>query len=52
MSKGAAVAALAVITLLVVIGWRSFAAWWYDDVGNLKLARGNASGALVLFERG
>jgi len=34
------------------IAWRSVAAWWFDDIGNLALARGDAPRALAFFERG
>ncbi|MBV8281087.1 MAG: hypothetical protein JO347_03355 [Candidatus Eremiobacteraeota bacterium] len=52
MSKAVAIAVLAVLALVVGFGWRALGAWWYDDLGNLKLARGDAAGALQLFERG
>lgn len=36
----------------VIVGWRQLGAWWYDDAGNLALARGDASAARVSFEKG
>jgi tetratricopeptide (TPR) repeat protein len=54
MSKHAAVALaiVAVALIALVAGWRAVAALWFDDLGNLRLAKGDAEGAVVLFERG
>jgi len=35
-----------------VLGWRFVAAWWYDDLGNIALGRGDAGRALALFGKG
>jgi len=46
------IAVLLVVLVAGAIAGRSIAAWWFDDIGNLALARGDSSGALALFERG
>jgi tetratricopeptide (TPR) repeat protein len=46
-----AIAAILVL-LLTALAWRPLAAWWYDDLGNLALERGDDTRALALFERG
>jgi tetratricopeptide (TPR) repeat protein len=38
--------------LLAALAWRPLAAWWYDDLGNLALAKGDDARALALFEHG
>lgn len=37
--------------LAVALLWRPLAAWWADDAGNRALARGDAQGASVWFDR-
>jgi len=46
---GAGIVALA---LLAAAAWRPLTAWWFDDLGNLALAEGDAAGAQSWFDRG
>lgn len=46
-----AVVGLAALTLVATSG-RLLMAWWYDDLGNLALAKGDAAGAYAMFSRG
>jgi len=50
-SWSAWVAALALVAV-IALGWRVFVAWWYDDFGNIALARGDDARARALFEKG
>jgi tetratricopeptide (TPR) repeat protein len=54
MSRNALIAVLAAAVVLVALAgaWRALGAWWLDDLGNLRLAKGDADGAVVLFDRG
>ncbi|MBV8366455.1 MAG: hypothetical protein JO194_08125, partial [Candidatus Eremiobacteraeota bacterium] len=55
MSKNAAILAAvlaAVVLVTLAVGGRWLAAWWLDDLGNLRLSKGDADGAVVLFDRG
>ena len=36
----------------IVVAWRPLAGWWFDDIGNLALGRGDTARARALFERG
>jgi len=47
-----AIAAALIVLFAAALGWRFLAAWWFDDVGNLALARGDGRHALAMFERG
>ena len=47
-----AIAAALAALLIAMLAWRPLAAWWYDDLGNLALAKGDDVRALALFERG
>jgi tetratricopeptide (TPR) repeat protein len=46
------IAASLVTLFFAALAWRFVAAWWFDDVGNLALARGDDVRALALFDRG
>lgn len=46
------IAAALVVLLVAALAWRPLVAWWYDDLGNLALAKGDDARALALFERG
>jgi tetratricopeptide (TPR) repeat protein len=46
------IAAVLVALFFAALTWRLLAAWWYDDIGNLALERGDEARALALFERG
>jgi tetratricopeptide (TPR) repeat protein len=43
---------LALIVLLAAVILRPLAAWWFDDLGNLALAKGDVTAAAALFDRG
>ncbi|MBC5825739.1 MAG: hypothetical protein GIX02_13155 [Candidatus Eremiobacteraeota bacterium] len=44
---------MAIVSLaLIAAAWRPVGAWWYDDIGNLALAKGSPSRAVELFDRG
>ena len=49
-----ALPALATMAFIMVVafGWRFAAAWWYDDFGNLALARSDAAVARERFDAG
>ena len=41
-----------VFVAVIALGWRQFVAWWYDDIGNIALARADTVRARDLFEKG
>ncbi len=52
MRKEAIGAGVLALVLVGVLAWRPLAAWWFDDLGNLALAKGDAAGAQSWFDRG
>jgi tetratricopeptide (TPR) repeat protein len=52
MRKEVVAASALALALLAAFGWRPLAAWWFDDLGNLALAKGDARAAFAWFDRG
>ena len=52
MRKDVVVSAALALALFAAFGWRPLAAWWFDDLGNLALAKGDTRAAFAWFDRG